>query len=333
MSHTVLIRNVVLALCLVSLTAPWLQAWEPQLAPGLPDNNQPPPLPLDLPPVSFIPARKEPIGPLAPQEPALISTNRRFLQTPAIRPVPNQIPPLAWDSDFKQLTAKPGEEFVLINFALTNMAREALTIRAVRPSCGCTLAEIPPVPWVLNPGSDGVIKTKVDLKGKRQMVSKSITVDTSHGYKILSFRVVIPEPTLQFAGAAGQDRARNTAIASADRQAVFRGECASCHVEPAVGKTGLALYTAACGICHEGDHRAAFVPDLRQLKVATSPEYWLQSIVNGKPGSLMPAFAKQLGGPLTDPQIQSLVEYLSASMKPVQPAAAGNIPAALLPTK
>lgn len=294
-----------------------------------------PPLPSDFPNMPFpkVP-RTNAVPTVLPGGRVIVSTNlsQRVFQTPTNAVVLNSTPPLAWDSDFKEITVKPGDVTAYLTFALTNIAKESLTIRSVRPSCGCTLAEIPPVPWILDPGSNGVIKTSVDLRGKRQMVSKSITVDTSHGFKVLSFRVIIPEMTNAVSGTMG-DRARNTAIASADRQAVFRGECAKCHVDPGVGKAGLALYTASCGICHDGEHRAAFVPDLKQLKVVTSPEYWRLSIVNGKPGSLMPAFSKTLGGPLTDPQIQSLVDYLSANFKPGVPATVSTLPALSAPVK
>jgi mono/diheme cytochrome c family protein len=38
--------------------------------------------------------------------------------------------------------------------------------------------------------------------------------------------------------------------------------------------------------------------------------------MHGKPGSLMPAFAKVEGGILSDEQIDSLVRYLSATIPP-----------------
>ena len=73
---------------------------------------------------------------------------------------------------------------------------------------------------------------------------------------------------------------------------------------------------AACGICHEGEHRASMVPDLRTLPNATNAEYWKNSITHGKPNSLMPAFAQSQGGFLTDVQIEALVRYLMATMTP-----------------
>jgi cytochrome c553 len=105
-------------------------------------------------------------------------------------------------------------------------------------------------------------------------------------------------------------RDKNQLLAKADRQAVFKGECASCHVEKAIGKVGKDLYAAACGICHEAEHRATMVTDLHSLKHETNAEYWKTWIDNGKEGSLMPAFAQRHGGPLSDQQIASLVEYL-----------------------
>jgi mono/diheme cytochrome c family protein len=53
------------------------------------------------------------------------------------------------------------------------------------------------------------------------------------------------------------------------------------------------------------------VPDLHQLPVATSEEYWRAAISAGKPGTLMPAFAVAQGGPLNEIQIASLAAYLN----------------------
>ena len=36
----------------------------------------------------------------------------------------------------------------------------------VHPSCGCTTAELPPVPWTIPPGTNGQIKLTVNLQGK-----------------------------------------------------------------------------------------------------------------------------------------------------------------------
>ncbi len=90
--------------------------------------------------------------------------------------------------------------------------------------------------------------------------------------------------------------------------------CASCHRQHGDGKYGKALYDADCGICHEGEHRATMVPDLHALKGPTSEAFWHEWIAHGKPRSLMPAFSRNDGGPLTDEQITSLADYLRSTM-------------------
>src|SRR6185295_2943645 len=112
-------------------------------------------------------------------------------------------------------------------------------------------------------------------------------------------------------------RMANQMAAAADRQAVFKGDCAKCHVEPAIGKMSAELYLAACGICHDpvGPHpRAQMVPNLKALNHPTDYAYWKQWIENGKTNSLMPAFSEANGGPLTAAQIESLAKMLSQKL-------------------
>jgi mono/diheme cytochrome c family protein len=110
------------------------------------------------------------------------------------------------------------------------------------------------------------------------------------------------------------NRARSFQMAAVDRQAVFKGDCASCHAAPAKGKSGKELYALVCGICHESENRATMVPDLHHLKVPTSVDFWKTWISLGKTNSFMPAFAKKEGGPLTRSQINSLAKYLATAI-------------------
>jgi mono/diheme cytochrome c family protein len=107
------------------------------------------------------------------------------------------------------------------------------------------------------------------------------------------------------------DRERGVAAAKVDRQAVFKGDCASCHIAKGTGKYGKALYDSVCAVCHEAEQRATMVPDLHNLKVSTGGDFWRTWISQGKAGSLMPAFSSAQGGPLSDLQIASLTSYLS----------------------
>jgi mono/diheme cytochrome c family protein len=103
-------------------------------------------------------------------------------------------------------------------------------------------------------------------------------------------------------------------MAKADRQAVFQGDCATCHVKPGTSKYGKPLYDAVCAICHESKTRASMVPDLHNIKTPTNVEFWQTWIAHGKAGSLMPAFSTTDGGPLLDMQITSLAGYLNATI-------------------
>jgi cytochrome c553 len=230
-----------------------------------------------------------------------------MIATPGVTTPPDAI---IWDAEFKEKTATYGDTNAVIVFWLTNKHSAEVVINSVRPSCGCTVAKLPAQPWHIKPGESGPIEASLDLRGKFGTLTKSLYVDTSSGSKTLLFKVTVPDRQ----GAitmSDPDRLRNVQLATADRQVVFKNaDCAKCHAEPAHGKGDAPLYQAACAICHDTAHRATMVPDLRALKHPTNSDYWRTWIKYGRAGSLMPAFAKSQGGPLTDDQIESLVNYL-----------------------
>ena len=230
--------------------------------------------------------------------PLLLSTSLAALAQPSN--------PLAFDALHKQLIARAGQSNAVVSFTLTNVSTAPIVIREVSLSCGCSVATMPARPWTLKPGEHGQVTITTDLRGKRGSLLKTAIVQASAGTRVLTYQVDIQEP------ATPEERTRNQALAKTDRQAVFQGECAKCHAEPAKGKLGKELFAVACSICHEAEHRASMVPDLKALKKPAPRDYWLQWIAHGKPDTLMPAFAAKAGGPLTDAQIHSLVEFLSS---------------------
>ena len=258
-------------------------------------TNSPPPRPV----TTFTP----PVAQLAPAKP-VVAPPQQIPQ--ALGQLPDGI--LVFDSISKDYTTKPGEMDAKFSFNVTNISSSEVTVTHVQTSCGCTVAQLT-YPWKLPAGGSGVIPLTMNLAGKSGVVIKSATVLTDKGQKMLTVKSTITPPATD-ALSMGADREKNRLIAAQDRQAVFKGDCARCHVEPVIGKMGRELYTAACGICHDDEHRATMVPDLHALKLTPNAEYWKLFTVNGKPGTLMPAFAQSQGGPLTDAQIASLVEYL-----------------------
>lgn len=247
--------------------------------------------------------------PMAPEPPA-----RSMALT---FPSPVQETVFAYDATVKEATLEPGQTTVHFTFHLTNTSPHEVTINAVRTSCGCTVPKLPAVPWKLASMASGSFDVALDARGAGGIMTKSVTIDSTAGYRYLTVRALIPTSA---SPAAAADRARNLQIALADRQAVFKGDCAACHLQPALAQYGQALFKTACGICHEAEPRAAMVPDLRATERPSDRDYWGNWIAKGKPGTLMPAFAIDEHGFLSSRQIDSLVDYLTGPFR-VRPAA------------
>jgi len=225
-------------------------------------------------------------------------------------PLPSGI--LAWDQLLKSLDAAADQAAAQFDFSFTNVSSGRVVILSVHPSCGCTTAQLPPMPWMIEAGTNGHIGLTVNLAGKTGTLFKTVNVGTDKGNLTLSLRITILPPVMPVM--TDVDRARALEAAKADRQAVFKGDCITCHVKPGVGKYGKALYDVSCAICHESEHRATMVTDLHNIKTPTNEDFWRTWIMHGKPGSLMPAFSSAEGGPLNDVQINSLAAYLNAAI-------------------
>jgi len=235
------------------------------------------------------------------------------------QPLPDGV--LAWDGLLKSVDTTNEQAFARFTFSFTNITGSNVTVLVVHPSCGCTTAELPPVPWTLPPGTNGEIKLSVNLQGKAGTLFKTVNVSTDHGSKNLMLRINIPPPP-PMPDMTEAQRDAGIMASKADRQAVFKGDCAACHVKKTEGKYGQVLFDAICAVCHEAKNRATMVPDLHNLKVPTNEEFWRTWITAGKAGSLMPAFATSQGGPLNDLQIASLAAYLNAVIPSHVPPAA-----------
>jgi hypothetical protein len=219
---------------------------------------------------------------------------------------------LAWDNVLKETNVAAEVEDAHFVFNFTNVSPGNVTILNVHPSCGCTTAQLPALPWTIPPGTNYPIGVTVNLLGKTGTIFKTVSVATDNGSRDLLVKITILPPVITTMSDA--DRAHNVKISSADRQAVFKGDCISCHVKPGEGKYGPALYDAVCAVCHEGEHRATMVPDLHALKTPTNDEFWRTWIAHGKATSLMPAFSTAEGGPLSDMQIASIAAYLDQAI-------------------
>ncbi len=236
----------------------------------------------------------------------------RPVSPPTITPVGLLDNFLKFDAEAKTVDVTNGTEQAHFTFSVTNISSDVVIINYILGSCHCTVAQLPSQPWKLAPKEVGEFSATMDLAGSPPGSSKfkTLTVNADKGVKVLDVTTrILPDMS------SPADRTNNVKMATADRQAVFKGDCMQCHAETAKDsaghdKMGQELYTAVCGICHESPRRATFVPDLHHLADATSAAFWRTWITGGKPGTLMPAFAKADGGPLSNEQIDSLVNYL-----------------------
>jgi mono/diheme cytochrome c family protein len=187
-----------------------------------------------------------------------------------------------------------------------------VTVLDVHPSCGCTTAQLPTPPWTLPPGTNGQIGVTVNVNGRFGIITKSVHIGTDKGSCDLIVQINIQPRVITKPSDA--QRMEQMQIAKVDRQAVFKNDCATCHMKEGQFKYGKDLYDADCGICHEAENRASMVPDLHNLKVATNEDFWRTWIAHGKAGTFMPAFSMGDGGPLSDMQIASLVAYLNSTI-------------------
>jgi mono/diheme cytochrome c family protein len=231
-------------------------------------------------------------------------------------PLPDGV--LTWNYITQETNVAADVSNAHFTFSFTNVTSGTVAILDVHPSCGCTTAQLPPLPWLIPAGSNGEFGLTVNLAGKTGMQFKTVAVKTDKGSKQLILKINILPPVIPTQTDA--ERAQALVVATADRQSVFRGDCATCHVKPGDGKYGKMLYDAVCAICHDAKDRASVVPDLHNIKTPTNMEFWQTWIAHGKAGSLMPAFATSDGGPLGDVQIATLAQYLAATIPSQAPA-------------
>ena len=205
--------------------------------------------------------------------------------------------------DFGEVRDDSGK--VTYDWTFYNDGDEPLRIVGTRPSCGCTASVVTDDP--IPPGGKGVLSVTFDPAGQHGTVRKSLTVscnDPSEPHLLLTIRAKV-EVVVEEVEPGGHPKITG--------QSLLMGDCASCHAEPAKGKSGEPLYAAICTMCHgtagQGNERG---PSLRE------PDYLAShddddlnvAIAYGTANPHMPGFSEIMGGPLSEAQVNSLVELI-----------------------
>lgn len=175
-------------------------------------------------------------------------------------------------------------------FTFENRGIADLLIKEVTTSCGCTAALVSSN--VIKPGETGQIKVSYDSQGRAGKVSRTITIVSNDPV----------EPIKELTITATVDSSMHTAFKV--NESLFSDKCGGCHFNPAIGKQGKELYNAVCAFCH-----GRTASGIDKLKVISGDK--LGNIIkNGIEGTEMPAWIKELNGPLDDNQINSLISYI-----------------------
>lgn len=183
-------------------------------------------------------------------------------------------------------------------FQIKNIGDADLEVRDIETSCGCTAAIIDNK--VIPSGEAANLEVSIDTSGKRNAIEKTITITTNE---------------------AEQPEKQITAFVKVSVQAhpdfdvnksVFSDKCAKCHVGNAAQYKGFALYMEICSMCHgsEGEGGAGSQLNDPDYLSSVDDDYLRRWIAEGELGTSMPAYSKKKNGPLTDEQIDSLVEVI-----------------------
>ena len=217
---------------------------------------------------------------------------------------------LQWELSTLKAEAAHGVETLSLEFSFSNPTSGSIKITAIEAHCGCVQVAHPELPWIIEPGTAQSLPVDLNLRGKQGRFYQEIMVAAGSEQHSLAVDIMIEDPVHR--PMSPQERADNKQQAMKDPKAIFKGQCAACHLVPTQGKYGPSLYDAACGICHDSEKRDPDVPDIKAKIKQADRSYWRDWITEGKEGTLMPGFSKKQGGPLSDSQISTLLHYLAA---------------------
>ena len=255
---------------------------------------------------------------------------------------------LVWDSETKATSVDTGEAEAHLTFNFTNVSLSNVTITNVHPSCGCTTAQLPPLPWMIAPGTNGQIGITVNVGGKSGTLFKSVTVDTDKGSKVLSVKIAILPPIMSAASTTNKSptyryHQKDMALLLHSPPSklliyllhppcliptvheVFKwlrltGRPCSRVIAPVVmprqpkanPARSFTIWFAA--FVMKAQIAPRWFPICIILRCRRALISWKTWITLGKTNSFMPAFAKKEGGPLTKSQITSIAKYLATAI-------------------
>ena len=208
----------------------------------------------------------------------------------------------------------PNDRAVEHVFKVSNAGDKPLVITRVQTSCGCTAAMMESS--VIDPGKSGRLRVQFNPKGQKQVVSRTVTVHSNDTVQpALQLRI-----SAEVVPAGEEKKATPTPRRAhpAQPRLTFAGACLKCHGPRSASEVGEKLYLSTCACCHgpngEGvrlGDKELIGPALRLTSMTVKSAAGLQQVIAAGTGHpFMPGFGREYGGPLTEPQVKSVVEHI-----------------------
>jgi cytochrome c553 len=151
----------------------------------------------------------------------------------------------------------------------------------------------------LKPGEKGKIKVAVDIRGKFGKIVKTVQVVTNDPQRrqtTLSLKMVVKDLIHMKKHKAAE---------------IFGSACRGCHVDRGKSRKGFDLFLNDCTMCHNTGSSAATLARMRAKPV----EDVEKAIREGIDKTSMPGWDIRHGGPLSEEEIRSLVDYIKPSAR------------------
>ena len=190
-------------------------------------------------------------------------------------------------------------------FKIANIGKQPLKIINAHATCGCTIPTLEKKE--LKSYESCRLHVIVDTSMKQKAITKTVLVssnDPIHPAVNIQLSMFVLDPHRNMKGDVGVKIFKDT-------------HCASCHVNRGVRAMGLRLYQADCAMCHGNWAQGTVGP---ALTGQYDNQEFAQSIkrviaYGSKTHRSMPGFSVEAGGPLSNEQIDSLMEFLARTSK------------------
>lgn len=222
------------------------------------------------------------------------------LAAPAVKQAQGHI---TFEQSFFDFGTVTEGDIVKHTFKLKNDGAGAAKIVKTETSCGCTTASGALKEYA--PGEQGEMEVVIDTKGKKGIVIKTVTVTMENNEEVkteLSLTMKLeppPHPKIE------QVRNINAEVA-----------CKSCHLESGEGQTGVFLYHRVCAQCHGKKGVGGFARALNDAAWQQVDDALIRKMIyGGLPEKGMPSFVEGVTPPLTEEQVESLIQYVRSLVK------------------